>query len=245
MLTGAEWITTRFGNDRGGKLSHISVVIFALVSVVGFMGYAFQGIGKFAVVFFPWDLTPNTYAVIFMTITTAYVLVGGMYSVVLTDVVKYLVMTVMSFIIGFIAISKTTAVQIEAAVPAGWKSLGFGWKLDLDWTGLLDSLNGKMDGDGFGLFGIFFMMILLSTTAFALGFIEPLRDIYFFKNVTAIEEEKTYPVFNTSSSIGAILGRIIISCVLLILPKNYMFLIMAICMFVTVMVSLKLKEYYN
>lgn len=160
VLTGAEWIGTRFGYDRGANLSHVSIVIFALVSVVGFMGYAFQGIGKFAAVFLPWDLSPNTYAIIFMVITTVYVLVGGMYSVVLTDVIKYLIMTIVSFVIGFIAINRTTMDQINAAVPAGWKSLGFGWKLDLDWTGLLDSLNGKMDGDGFGLFGIFFMMIL-------------------------------------------------------------------------------------
>ena len=56
VLTGAEWITTRFGSGKGGELSRISVVVFALVSVVGFLSYAFQGIGKFAAVFFPWDL---------------------------------------------------------------------------------------------------------------------------------------------------------------------------------------------
>ncbi|MCK4886648.1 MAG: sodium:solute symporter, partial [Planctomycetes bacterium] len=39
VLTGAEWIRTRFGDDRGGELSHISVVLFALISVIGFMAY--------------------------------------------------------------------------------------------------------------------------------------------------------------------------------------------------------------
>lgn len=160
VLTGAEWIKTRFGNDLGAKLSHISVVVFALVSVIGFMGYAFQGIGKFAAVFFPWDISPNMYALIFMSITTVYVVVGGMYSVVITDVIKYVIMTIISFIVGFIAISKTTAAQIDAAVPAGWKELSFGWKLDMDWTGIIDTLNAKMAKDDFGLFGIFFVMIL-------------------------------------------------------------------------------------
>ena len=47
-MTGAEWIETRFGNGRGAELSHLIVVIFALVSVVGFLSYAFKGIGKFA-----------------------------------------------------------------------------------------------------------------------------------------------------------------------------------------------------
>lgn len=160
VCTGAEWINTRFGNVMGAKLSHISVVFFALVSVVGFIGYDFQGIGKFAAVFFPWDITPNMYAVFFMSVTTIYVITGGMYSVVLTDVIKYVIMAITSFIIAFVAMNRTTAAQITAAVPDGWKSLGFGWKVNLDWSGLVDSLNGKMDGDGFGLFGIFFMMIL-------------------------------------------------------------------------------------
>ena len=57
VLTGAEWISTRFGKGRSGELSRISVVIFAIVSVIGFLTYAFQGIGKFASVFFPWDIS--------------------------------------------------------------------------------------------------------------------------------------------------------------------------------------------
>jgi Na+/proline symporter len=160
VLTGAEWITTRFGDDIGSRLSHMSVVFFALVSVVGFIGYDFQGVGKFASVFLPWQLSPNTYALILMAITTVYVISGGMYSVVLTDVLKYIIMAITSFVVGFIAISRTTADQINAAVPDGWSSLWFGLRHDIDWTGLINSLNGKMQEDEFGLFGIFFMMIL-------------------------------------------------------------------------------------
>ena len=47
VLTGAEWLKTRFGNGRGFELAHTSVVIFALVTVVSFLAYAFVGIGKF------------------------------------------------------------------------------------------------------------------------------------------------------------------------------------------------------
>ena len=47
VLTGAEWIRTRFGDDTGGKLSHGIVVIFALIGVLGFLVYGFVGIGKF------------------------------------------------------------------------------------------------------------------------------------------------------------------------------------------------------
>lgn len=160
VMTGAEWIITRFGYGRGAELSHISVVFFALVSSIGFLAYAFQGIGKFAAIFFPWDLDPNTYAVIFMSITTAYIILGGIYSVVLTDIIQFILMTVASIAIAVIAISRTSAEAISAVVPDGWHNLFFGWKLDLDWSGLIDSVNAKIATDGYSLFGIFFMMIL-------------------------------------------------------------------------------------
>jgi solute:Na+ symporter, SSS family len=159
-LTGAEWMTTRFGNSTGSRLSHMSVVFFALVSVIGFIGYDFQGIGKFACIFLPWELSPNIYAIIITAITTVYIIAGGMYSIVITDVMKYVIMVIMSFIVGFIAMSKTTPEQIHAAVPDGWSNLGFGLNHGLDWSGLIGNLNAKMNDDGFGLFGIFFMMIL-------------------------------------------------------------------------------------
>src|SRR5471032_2391536 len=53
VTTGAEWIRTRFGTGRGAQLSHLIVVIYALVSVIGFLTYGFKGIGKFAVDFLP------------------------------------------------------------------------------------------------------------------------------------------------------------------------------------------------
>src|SRR5689334_4120332 len=47
VLTGAEWIRTRFGNGSGATMSHIVVVAFALLSALGFLSYGFIGVGKF------------------------------------------------------------------------------------------------------------------------------------------------------------------------------------------------------
>ena len=161
VMTGAAWIRTRFGDKLGGELSHISVVIFALVSVVAFLAYAFKGIGKFAVIFFPWDLSPEEYALIFMGITTVYVILGGMYSVVLTDLIQFGILTISSFFIAAIAISAVSADTISSLVPPGWKNLFFGWHLDVDWRGLFDAVADKVDHDGYSLFGLFFMLVLL------------------------------------------------------------------------------------
>ncbi len=160
VLTGAEWIRTRFGNGMGANLSYFSVVIFALISVIGFTSYGYQGIGKFAAVFLPWKVSPHVYAIAIIGVTTLYTMMGGMYSVVITDVAQFLIMTIASVAIGVIAMNRVSPEMLAAAVPADWSNLWFGWKLNLDWTGLLNSANTCITKDGYSLFAIFMMMIL-------------------------------------------------------------------------------------
>ncbi len=160
VVTGAEWMATRFGNSKGGELSRLSIVIFALVSVIGFLSYAYQGIGKFAAVILPWGFSPETYGVVLMVITTVYVILGGMYSVVFTDVIQFVMLTVASLIIGFIALVKVSPQQLAAVVPDGWDHLFFGWHLNLDWSSIFPAVNQKLAADGFEWFGIIWMMIL-------------------------------------------------------------------------------------
>ena len=160
VLTGSEWITTRFGNGKGSELSRISVLVFAMVSVIGFLAYAFQGIGKFASVFFPFDISPELYAITFMGITTIYVVLGGMYSVVFTDLIQFTLLTIVSFVIGFIAFTRVTPEALHAVIPNGWLDLAFTWELDLDWNDLIPAANNQIMADGWNLFTIFFMMMI-------------------------------------------------------------------------------------
>jgi Na+/proline symporter len=169
VMTGAAWIETRFGKSRGAMLSHISVVVFALVSVIGFIAYAFKGIGKFAAIFFPWNISPDVYAVILMSLTAIYAVKGGMFSVVITEVLQFIVLTIASLSIGILAIYTISPEQLQHMIPQGWATPLFGWHLNLDWTGILDSVNKKIVEDGYGLFGIFFIMVafqgILKSTA--------------------------------------------------------------------------------
>jgi SSS family solute:Na+ symporter len=160
VLTGAEWMLTRFGSGLGADLSRLGVSSYAIVAAIGFLGYAFQGIGKFAAVFFPWEISPHIYAIIIMGLTTFYVILGGMFSVVLTDIIQYAILSIVSIIVAVIAMMRTTPELIAANVPEGWTNLFFGWRLHLDWTGLVDAINDKISSDGYSLFTIFFMMIL-------------------------------------------------------------------------------------
>ncbi|MGD0259980.1 MAG: sodium:solute symporter family protein [Verrucomicrobiota bacterium] len=168
VLTGAEWIQTRFGRDTGASLAHLSVVFFALVNVIGMLAYAFKGIGKFAVVMLPWRFTgatdglftdENIYAIIILGLTSLYAIKGGMVSVVITEVMQFTILTLTSIVIGIIAICKVSPAMIQNAIPAGWANPFFGWKLGLDWTGILDKVNDAIRQDGNEFFMIIFGMM--------------------------------------------------------------------------------------
>jgi SSS family solute:Na+ symporter len=168
VLTGAEWIQTRFGRGRGANLAHLSVVFFALVNVVGMLAYAAKGIGKFAVVMLPWHFTSNTtgwftdeniYAIIILGLTSLYAIKGGMVSVVITEVLQFTILSITSITIGIIAIYKVSPDMIRNAVPAGWTNPFFGWKLGVDWTGIFDKVNEAIRADGNEFFMIIFGMM--------------------------------------------------------------------------------------
>ena len=159
VMTGAEWIKTRFGSGRGAQLSHLIVVIYAFVSIIGFFSYGFKGIGKFAATFLPWHLTPNEYALILIGITAIYVIKGGMISVVITEVVQFIILAIASFAVGIIAMMKVAPDTLHKWVPAGWDNLFFGWHLNLNWSTLLPSASETIAKDGYGLFGFFVLML--------------------------------------------------------------------------------------
>ena len=166
VMTGAEWIQFRFGNNQGAKLSHFVVVAFALLSVLGFLAYGFIGIGKFAAVFLPWQLhsDPHTneiyYGLILTFLTSLYVVKGGMVSVVFTEVLQFFIMTIACIAIGVIAMVKVSPAMLAAVTPEGWDSLAFGWEIGLDWSGILASANQKIVEDGWSLFSVFIMLAL-------------------------------------------------------------------------------------
>ena len=160
VMTGAEWIKTRFGTGRGAQLSHLIVVLYAFISIIGFFSYGFKGIGKFAATFLPWHLSPNEYALILISMTAIYVIKGGMVSVVITEVVQFFILAIASFAVGVIAMMKVAPGTLHRLVPAGWDNVFFGWHLNLDWSTLLPAATAKIAEDKYELFGFFVMMLL-------------------------------------------------------------------------------------
>ncbi|GGA82515.1 sodium:solute symporter [Flavobacterium palustre] len=171
VMTGSEWILTRFGSDRAGKASHIIVAIFAIISTIGFIAYFFEGIGKFVTIILPWDLTlysgdlilltsERSYALIIILLTTIYTVKGGMFSVVATEVVQYLIMIVAGVLIAGYAFINYTDVQINSVITEEWKNVFFGWQFETQWSDKFQTFNNLIDSEGYKMFGAFIGMTL-------------------------------------------------------------------------------------
>ena len=171
VTTGAQWIETRFGSGTGARLSHMVVVVFALIGGLGFLAYGFIGLGKFVEVFIPWEVVqpyvgihiapeyvPHVYGVVFTLAAVAYTILGGMRSIVLADVLQFTIMTISGVVVAVVAMTALAANPL--VVPDGWMSPWFGWRLDLDWSGIIAEVNQKITSDQFSLFTIFFMMMV-------------------------------------------------------------------------------------
>lgn len=181
--TGAEWLASRFGlSGKGVKGSHNIVVVFALIGCLGFLAYGFIGLGKFIEIFVPWnlvqpyipfDIAPqyvaHFYGIIFTLFAVFYSVLGGMHSIVLGDLIKYIVMTVGCIAIAIIAMIHLHGNGAALPIPEGWLNPFFGWHLNLNWSDIVPAANEKITSDGFELFGIFFMMMLFKGVFAALA----------------------------------------------------------------------------
>ncbi|WP_027136597.1 sodium:solute symporter family protein [Gaetbulibacter saemankumensis] len=164
VMTGSEWILTRFGNDKSGKASHIIVAVFAIVSAIGFIAYFFEGVGKFLTIILPWDLTcslrgipilssEQAYALIIIILTTIYTIKGGMFSVVATEVLQYGIMVIAGLLIAGYTLIYFTDVEISSIISDEWRTIWFGWELEQHWDSKFKAFNNLIDTEGYKMFG--------------------------------------------------------------------------------------------
>ncbi len=171
IMTGSEWILTRFGDGKAGRASHIIVAIFAIVAAIGFIAYFFEGVGKFMTIILPWDMTlilgghslltsAQSYALIIIFLTTIYTIKGGMFSVVATEVLQYLIMVLAGIIVAAYTFFIISDVELNAIITEEWKNVFFGWELGEHWSGDYKAFNDLIDTEGYKMFGAFIGMTL-------------------------------------------------------------------------------------
>lgn len=171
IMTGSEWILTRFGDDKAGRASHLIVAIFAIIASVGFIAYFFEGVGKFMTIILPWDLSvafnggilltsDQSYALLIIFLTTIYTIKGGMFSVVATEVLQYGIMVIAGVLIAIYAFVTVTDVEINNVITAEWTNIFFDVELQDSWVGKYESFNNLIDTQGYKMFGAFIGMSL-------------------------------------------------------------------------------------
>ena len=145
VMTAAEWMKTRFGEDRGGRVSRYASALMSILFTAAAVGYAFQGIGKFAVVYIPmkkiaalapfasdWVIANQAavLATLIFAVTTLYVAAGGLYSVVVTDVIQTVILTAAGIVIAVVAYVNLTPELIAKTIPPDFTSLVPAWRIE-------------------------------------------------------------------------------------------------------------------
>jgi Na+/proline symporter len=171
IMTGSEWILTRFGDNKAGRASHIIVAVFAIVAAIGFIAYFFEGVGKFMTIILPWDVSlqignlalltsEQSYALIIILLTTIYTVKGGMFSVVATEVLQYGIMVLAGVLVAGYAFFAFSDVEINAVISNEWRNVFFGWELETHWTDKYTAFNNLIDSEGYKMFGALIGMTL-------------------------------------------------------------------------------------
>ena len=159
VITAVELMKARFGDGRDGRFARMAAAIGMVVLTVFLIGYAAAGVGKFTAYFIPWDLgvEPESKAFIcavgVMVLTTLYVLIGGFTSVIVTDVIQAVLMSICGLLIGI-----TAMLILDAEVL---HNSGFITSLLPVWEWNAELPEG-MAKEGYGLFGAMAILFLLN-----------------------------------------------------------------------------------
>ncbi len=126
VMTGAEWMETRFGAGKAGELARVSYTLYAVLTITAFLAYGATGMGKFGTVFLP--LPEHVCAALILGITGIYVVVGGFHGVVLVEIFQTVVLSAGAILIAWLGFKHVTPEALSSAVPKEWGQLMPHWE---------------------------------------------------------------------------------------------------------------------
>jgi Na+/proline symporter len=121
VMTGAEWMYTRFGRDRAGDLARLSYTLFAVLTIAALLGYGAIGMGKFGAVFLPFS--PFTCAALILGVTGIYVVAGGFHGIVRVEIVQTIILSAGAITFAVVGYRHFDAATFAARVAHGWMSI--------------------------------------------------------------------------------------------------------------------------
>ena len=126
VITGAEWMKTRFGEESAGETARLAYALLAVVTTVAFLAYDAVGIGKFAQVYLPFSR--DACAAIILGATGIYIIIGGFYSVILTDFVQTIILSCGALIIAYLGFAHAGG-EFFSKVSGEWFTLTPQWTI--------------------------------------------------------------------------------------------------------------------
>lgn len=134
VMTFAEWNETRFGSGRDAEAARLAAAIFLLVLMVFNLMYIAVGTGKFAEEFLPLPRWQS--ALVLFAAVGVYVILGGFFGVILTDILQTLLIAGGAVILAVMVFEGGSAEHFLTGKEAAWASLSPAWRL---WPSFLET----------------------------------------------------------------------------------------------------------
>ena len=121
VMTGAEWMRTRFGTGKAGDIARLSYTLFAVLTISALLGYSAIGMGKFGAIFLPFS--PTVCAFLILGVTGLYVVLGGFHGIVRVEIVQTIVLSAGAIVFAIIGYLHFDAAVFASKIPNGWGSI--------------------------------------------------------------------------------------------------------------------------
>jgi len=127
VMTGSEWMETRFGSGKAGEAARGAYTLYAVLTITAFLAYGATGMGKFGSVYLPFN--EHVCAALIIGITGIYVIMGGFHGVVMVEIFQTVVLSIGAIVIAWLGFTHVSSAALAAKVPASWGSLMPQWNL--------------------------------------------------------------------------------------------------------------------
>ncbi len=191
VMTGAEWMMTRFGAGRAGDIARLSYTLFAVLTITALLGYGAIGMGKFGSIFLPFS--PTVCAILILGVTGIYVVAGGFHGIVRVEIAQTIVLSAGAIAFAVVGYMHFDAAKFAALVPASWMEIIPTSARPSDLQGVISG------GTDYSLFGALMAVWVLKGFLLCLSGPEQLYD---FQRFLAAKDERD------ASKLGALWGLI-------------------------------------
>lgn len=125
VMTGSEWMETRFGSGKAGEAARGAYTLYAVLTITAFLAYGATGMGKFGSVYLPFS--DHVCAALIIGITGIYVIMGGFQGVVMVEIFQTVVLSIGAIVIAYLGFTHVSSAALSAKVGPEWGSLVPKW----------------------------------------------------------------------------------------------------------------------